>query len=232
MIALSIAQTSAAAGSTDEGGAGWLLDPERIDPGYGQTMAGGEIQTSFPPPPPPQSSQPWDFGWLRDFFEWTAPALKPLLWIGAAALLLVILYHFVPAFADWVDNLRFGRKRGSDEEEAEATGHTEADAARARLADADALAADGRFAEAVHLLLHRSVGDIAGRRPGLVRPAMTSRALAATHLLPAAARHAFSRIARAVEISLFGGRPIDARTWQECRSAYAELTVPQNWSRA
>ena len=93
------------------------------------------------------------------------------MWIGAAALLLLILYHFVPAFADWIDNFRFGRKRGDIEEEA--LGEAEAGAARARLADADALAAAGRFAEAVHLLLYRSVDDISDRRPGLVRPAMT-----------------------------------------------------------
>ena len=43
---------------------------------------------------------------------------------------------------------------------------------------------------------------------------------------------AFSRIARAVEISLFGGRSIDAGAWEQCRGAYAELTVPKNWARA
>ena len=145
-------------------------------------------------------------------------------------LLLIILYHFVPAFADWVDNIRFGRKRR--EVEQEVVGEAEAGRARARLADADALAAAGRFAEAIHLLLYRSVDDIENRRPGLVRPAMTSRELAEAHDLPSVARTAFSRIARAVEISLFGGRAIDERAWSECRSAYAELTVPQNWARA
>ena len=84
----------------------------------------------------------------------------------------------------------------------------------------------------MHLLLYRSVDDISDRRPGLVRPAMTSRELAGAHDLPTVARHAFSRIARAVEISLFGGRAIDEGAWKECRSAYAELTVPQNWARA
>ena len=228
MMTLGIAQEASA--GTDAG-QGWLLDPELLGPGYSQTMAGDTIQTGFPPPPPPHDNPQWDLGWLRDFFEWTAPALKPLMWIGAAALLLLILYHFVPAFADWVDNLRFGRKRRSEETE-ESIGEAEAGAARARLADADALAAAGRFAEAVHLLLYRSVDDIAGRRPGLVRPAMTSRELAAAADLPSVARHAFSRIARAVEISLFGGRSIDETAWHECRTAYAELTVPKNWARA
>ncbi|MGV7122705.1 DUF4129 domain-containing protein [Sphingopyxis sp. 550A] len=231
MMSLWIAQASASGSPETGDGQGWLLDPELLGPGYSQTMTGGDIQTGFPPPPPARDNPQWDLGWLRDFFEWTAPALKPLMWIGAAALLLLILYHFVPAFADWVDNLRFGRKRRAGEAE-ESIGEAEAGAARARLADADALAAAGRFAEAVHLLLYRSVDDIAGRRPGLVRPAMTSRELAAAADLPTVAQRAFSRIARAVEISLFGGRSIDDAAWQECRTAYAELTVPKNWARA
>lgn len=231
MMSLWIAQASVAADTTNaDAGSGWLIDPELAGPAYSQTIAGGEIQTSFPPPPPPPDLPNWDLGWLRDFFQWSAPALKPMLWVGAALLLLFILYHFVPAFADWVDNLRYGRKHGAVE--AEAVGEVEAGRARARLADADALAAAGRFAEAIHLLLYRSVDDIESRRPGLVRPAMTSRELAKAHDLPTVARTAFSRIARAVEISLFGGRAIDEGAWTECRSAYAELTVPQNWARA
>ncbi|MGL3822065.1 DUF4129 domain-containing protein [Sphingopyxis sp. R3-92] len=230
MMSMWIAQTSAASAPPGEG---WLLDPELIDPGYGQTMAGGEIQTSFPPPPPTPPTPEWLKSLLQaigDFFQWSAPALKPLLWIGAILLLLFILYHFVPAFAQWVDDIRFRRRQGTAEEDM--AGQAEAGAARALLAEADALAAEGRFAEAAHLLLYRSVEDIEGRRPGLVRPAMTSRDLAETHDLPTVARDAFSRIARAVEISLFGGRSIDAAAWQQCRAAYAELTVPKNWARA
>lgn len=236
MISMWIAQTSAAADTSGAGGGqGWLLDPELVDPAYSQTIAGGEIQTAFPPPPPPPPPTP---EWLKsllnaigNFFEWSAPAAKPLMWIGIALILLFLLYHFVPAFARWVDNLRFGRKRG-DADADDPVGQAEAGAARALLAEADALAAEGRFAEAVHLLLYRSVEDIEGRRPGLVKPAMTSRDLADAHDLPSVARGAFSRIARAVEISLFGGRSIDAGAWEQCRAAYAELTVPKNWARA
>lgn len=227
---MGIVQASAAAAPSSQG---WLIDPELVDPGYGQTMAGGEIQTSFPPPPPTPPTPEWLKSLLQglgDFFQWSAPALKPLLWIGAILLLLFILYHFVPAFAQWVDEIRFRRKQGTADEEI--VGQAEAGAARALLAEADALAAEGRFAEAAHLLLYRSVEDIEGRRPGLVRPAMTSRDLAETQDLPAVARGAFSRIAGAVEISLFGGRSIDAAAWQICRDAYAELTVPKNWARA
>lgn len=230
MMPVGLAQAAVAAAPDD----GWLIDPELVDRGYRQTMAGGGIQTSLPAMPDPPATPDWLkslFAALRDFFEWSQPAVKPLLWIAAIALALLLLYHFVPAFARWVDTLPFFRARKEGIED-DVEGVAEAGAARALLAEADALAAAGRFAEAIHLLLYRSVEDIEGRRPGLVRPAMTSRELAAAHDLPTVARTAFSRIARAVEISLFGGRAIGGETWESCRSAYAELTVPKNWARA
>jgi hypothetical protein len=228
------AQAAAPLSSQEAAGQGWLLDPELLDPGYAQTIASGEIQTGFPPPSPQEEAPEWlkaGIEAIGAFFKWAAPAGQPLLWIAAVLLLLVILYLFVPAFANWVDDFRYRRKHAASAKDEQA-GQVEAGAARALLAEADALAAEGRFAEAVHLLLYRSVEDIEGRRPGLVRPAMTSRELAEAEGLPGVARDAFSRIARAVEISLFGGRSIDAGAWTQCRSAYAELTVPKNWARA
>lgn len=230
----SVAADAPAAGTEANRGAGWLIDPELVDPAFSQTIAGGEIQTGFPPPPPPTPTPEWLkslFDGIASFFQWSAPAAKPLLWLFVALVVLFLLYQFVPAFARWVDNLPFRRGAGDGDGE-DMVGLAEAGAARALLAEADALAAAGRFSEAVHLLLYRSVEDIEGRRPGLVKPAMTSRDLAAAGDLPTVARGAFSRIARAVEISLFGGRSIDEGAWNQCRSAYAELTVPKNWARA
>lgn len=103
--------------------------------------------------------------------------------------------------------------------------------ARALLAEADALAAQDRFAEAVHLLLIRSVEEIQRRRPQLVRPALTSRDLAAIRGLPGTPRMLFAGIARVVERSLFGGRPVGADDWQQCRAAYADFALPRAWAR-
>lgn len=232
MMEALLAQAAAAA-PADAPGSGWLIDPELIDNGYRQTMAGDTIQTSFPPAEPQPRSPQWlidFFNWLGDFFSATAPYLRPTLYVIGVLFALYLLYRFVPAFAAWVDNLPFWRKKR--EEEDESIGLAEAGAARALLSEADALASAGRFAEAVHLLLFRSIEDIAKRRPGLVKPALTSRDLAAASAIPSVARTAFSRIARAVEVSLFGGRPIDADAWQACRTAYSELTVPRNWASA
>ena len=105
----------------------------------------------------------------------------------------------------------------------------EAAPARSWLREADALAAQGRYAEAVHHLLFRSIEDIGRRRPRLVRPALTSRELAAAEALPPPARSLFARIAGLVERSLFGGRPVEAGDWTAARSAYADLVLPGTW---
>jgi len=97
------------------------------------------------------------------------------------------------------------------------------------LREADALAASGQFAEAVHHLLFRSVEDIERRRPQVVRPSRTSRELAEDAAIPAAARDLFARIARLVERSLFGGRPVNADDWKGARAAYAEFALAGAW---
>ena len=98
------------------------------------------------------------------------------------------------------------------------------------LEEADALAAEGRFAEAVHHLLFRSIEDIARRRPQFVRPALTSREIAAADAVPSGARTLFASIARLVERSLFGGRDVGADDWRQARAAYADFALPRAWT--
>ncbi len=95
----------------------------------------------------------------------------------------------------------------------------------ALLEDADKLAADGRYDEAVHLLLQRSVGQIASARPDWVVPSSTARELAALPALSDAARAAFRTIAERVEQSLFALRSLDAGDWEAARKAYADFAL-------
>jgi hypothetical protein len=98
-------------------------------------------------------------------------------------------------------------------------------AAVALLEDADRLAAEGRFGEAVHLLLQRSVSHIAEARPDWLQPASTAREIAGLQLLPQSARQAFGVIAARVERSLFALRDLDVEDWQAARSAYADFAL-------
>ena len=101
--------------------------------------------------------------------------------------------------------------------------------ARTLLEDADKLAAAGRFAEAAHLILFRSIEDIEGKRPDLIKPALTSRDIAQLEGVPERVRRTFSEIARVVERSFFGGRSVGADEFAACRKAYEGFAFNEAW---
>lgn len=102
--------------------------------------------------------------------------------------------------------------------------------ARVLLETVDALAAAGKYNEAVHTLLFRSIQDIDLKRPNTIRRSLTSREIAGLDILTPATRDAFSLIGRVVENSYFGGQPIDQSDFQTCREAYVQFAVPQAWA--
>lgn len=161
---------------------------------------------------------------LLKFLEWIAPAAKYVFWAGLALIVGLILYYILREFFD----LRWPwRKRA--EEALEDAWEPDAAPARALLAEADALAASGQFSEAAHLLLLRSVEDIATRKPTLLKPSSTSREIASMSSLPDKARATFALIARHVEASLFGRDRLDAQGWDACRDAYGRFALAAEW---
>ena len=107
--------------------------------------------------------------------------------------------------------MKFSFRRRGKEAAEEPEWHMAEQPARQLLGEADALAAQGRYSEAAHLLLYRSIEEIDQRRPDTVRKALTSRDIAGLPALPARPAEAFGDIVRAVERSLFGGRTLGAR---------------------
>jgi hypothetical protein len=106
------------------------------------------------------------------------------------------------------------------------------EAARNLLRDADVLAQQSRYGDAVHLILLRSIEHIDERRPDLVRRAFTAREIGALEQLPAAARETFLSIARSVERALFAGREVGADEYAQCRAAYERFAFPDIWKIA
>jgi hypothetical protein len=226
--------SQAAAGEADRFGRAWTA--MRHD---------SSIQFNLPPPPSPPKPPAWleaFFRWLDKLFgpvgrflKWIgsffpdAPYARALLWIvialGASALLWA-LYNRI-RYREW--RWRLPRLASVEDLAAEEEWAPEAAGARSWLEEADILARQGRFAEAIHHLLFRSVEDIASRRPALVRPALTSRELAAAPAVPGRARELFAAIARQVERSLFGGRPVSEEDWLKAREAYSDFALPAAW---
>ncbi len=179
-------------------------------------------RTTFNPPKPPE----W-LAWIGKAFEAIAPLLKWVFWIGVAIIAALILYALVRE----VMRLRLpAAKPKAVEAPAELEWRPDAAAARDLLAAADRLAGEGRFAEAAHLILLRSVDDIESRRPRAVGPALTTREIASLSALPEAARPAFAKIGRVVERSLFGGAQVDATDFAECRRDYEAFALPAGWA--
>jgi len=177
------------------------------------------IQFDLPSIDQPQPQPAWDF-------SGTLPFLQAFFWIAVAAIVLFLVYLIVQRLT----GAQWSRRRRAEEEPAvEADWRPEARQARGLLGEADALAAEGRFSEAARLLLFRSIADIDSRRPELVRPALTSRDIAALEAIPGRPRSAFARIAMLVERSLFGARPLAAGDWQDCRAAYEEFAFAEGW---
>jgi hypothetical protein len=175
-------------------------------------------------PPPPEVPD-----WLRAIFEFLRalqPLFEVLFWLGVAALAALIVF-FVAR-----DALRHHRSKvPKPEGEDTATDWRPAVAcARALLSDADRLAAEGRFGEAVHLLLYRSLEEIEAKRPHTLKPALTSRDIVSLKALPAAARRALGRLVETVEWSFFGGRRVDAKDFSQCRLAYEEFAFSDTWA--
>ncbi len=191
-----------------------------ISDAHRELLQDRSLQFEFPqfkPTPPPK--------WLEEVAAVIAslgPVLAVLFWVVVAAVVLALLYLIARSLvkARYEGAPGPGPNLGPD-----AAWRPTAEQARVLLADADALAAEGRFAEAAHLLLLRGVQDIRDQRPGLVRPALTSRDIAGLDALPAQAREAFAAIARVVERSFFGGRDLGETDWSLCRGAYERFAL-------
>ena len=192
----------------------------------------GDIQYAPLPPytPPPPSLPDWLI-WLgrllKRLTQWADPLGKMIgpawPWIewavlGLGALLvLALLWRIIrPLVAKW---------QGRPARMAEEDWAPPAAEALALLADADRLAEQGRYDEAAHLLLHRSIHHIASARPDMLHPASTAREIATLPALSAAARGTFGTIAALVERSRYALHPLALPDWQQARDAYASFAA-------
>jgi hypothetical protein len=188
--------------------------------------AASDIQyapVQLPPPPKPPE-------WLLSLGQFLERVFGPIgRWLGISwpvfekiLLALLVLGLLVLAWALLAPLLRKVRQPRA---EAAPQWTPERDDALALLSEADRLAAAGQFDEATHLLLRRSVGQIAAARPDWVPPATTAREIAGLLSLPAAARLTFKVIAERVERSRYALRALAAEDWQAARQAYADFAL-------
>ena len=202
-------------------------DKPGFDNAFERLAESGDYQTEFAPLPqiePPDPPPDW---WLA-LLEWfsgsggTLNAILLIIGIGITA----VLFFFIGL---WLFRIYSDRVTSAPENEHGEDWRPEEQAARSLLADADALAGEGHYAEAVHLLLQRSIDDIRSRLPNFLKPALTSRDIADAPMLPAEPRGAFASIAQIVERGIFAQRPVDESGWGEARKAYERFAFGEAW---
>jgi hypothetical protein len=188
-------------------------------------LADKTLQFDFGAAPPPPKPPP---DWLQQLIAFLAPIMKYVFWGFVVAIAVLIVAFLVRELI----RIRWrGRARkGGSGPAATADWRPQAARARLLLAEADALAAKGLYAEAAHHLLLHSIQDVEDHRPRAIRPALTSRDIAALEAIPPEPKAAFGRIAQLVERSLFGGRPLDADGFAECRRAYQAFAFEGAWA--
>jgi len=207
-------------------------DLAAIDRAYAAYLADSELQLERPeedidipePSPPP--------GWLRAFAQFLqalGPLFQVLFWIAAGLIVAGLLYFL---FGEAVRMKFAGRKTPKEKRVDDVLQdlRPDAEAARSLLEEADALARQGRFAEAVHLLLFRSIEDLQVRLEGGVPTSLTAREIAGLGKLPERARRGLGPIIQVVERSFFGGRAVDAEGWQEARRSYEDFAFGEAWA--
>lgn len=89
--------------------------------------------------------------------------------------------------------------------------------------DADTLAGEGRFAEAMHVLLLRSLVELRDRIPTLVSDALTSREILQRAPLPGDGSVALRDLIDRVEVVHFGRREASSDDYRACRTSYGHL---------
>lgn len=202
----------------------------RFDAAHRAVLADKSIQFDFAPrvPQRPPELPSW-LRWVAELLEFLAPAFPYIFWGAIGAVVLLVLYFVLSNVEGFEWPWARRAKAGLDEEDG---WRPDEGTARALLIEAEALAAQGRYAEAARLLLHHSVEDIAQRLPQFLKPSLTARDIATAEELPDAARPAFDAIARVVEVSAFGSRAVNKLAWENCREAYARFATPASWTRA
>jgi hypothetical protein len=92
--------------------------------------------------------------------------------------------------------------------------------------DADRLAAEGRYGEAVHSLLLQAIDQVGRRSPQGPPASCTSRELVRRLPLREASRAAFAELVEAVEVILFGGAPAGAGDYERGVRLFTQVVGP------
>jgi hypothetical protein len=193
--------------------------PEAVRQAIEGVYSSGSYQTELPQEEPPQVWEPLR---VPDIIK---DILRILFWTLLIVGGLLLLFFLITALPSLQERL----KRRAIGQDPSSVGPIATDADRERLdlalGEADRLARQGAFGEALHLLLLYCLNEMR-RRFGLRLPhSLTSREILGLSVLPEIRRTGLSVIVSAVEVSHFGGRPVDEATYLSCRERCEDVVL-------
>ena len=178
-------------------------------------LSSGHYQTEKPEAEAPPKTEPLRIPpWL----------VKTLLW-SAGVVVAALIAYFLFNLARELVGSRLGLKRSRKERavetaRVETVPPAEREAEHRTLAEADALAAEGRFSEAIHLLLLVAMERLRGELGPRVAPAMTGREILRLSPIPEIASAPLARMVALSEIKHFGGRSASEPDYRICREDF------------
>lgn len=175
-------------------------------------MEKGDYQTDLPAKPPVPGKV--DLGPPPDFHLPNIPIPGAV----AQALLITLLGVVVILILVWVVYAFRGYQRNAKvKPEVEPAGPApDVNVVNRPLGAAEALAADGRYAEAIHILLLKTLEALAEKLADKLPPALTSREILGKVTLGAGARGALSGLVGAVEVTHFGDTEPTRQDYEAC----------------
>jgi hypothetical protein len=150
-----------------------------------------------------------------------------VVWLMAALGVALLLYMF----KDMLPALGFAA-RGDLEDGEEGTGGTVARPPEQVLAAADDLARQGRFVDAMHVLLLQGLADIRRHLGEHFADSLTSREILRSTKLSEAGRGPLQDIITRVEWTYFGKYPADREDYAACRASFDALAHALHGRRA
>jgi hypothetical protein len=205
---------------------GWLAVPvmarstaEAVGSAVERVYGGRDYQTEMPKEQPVEVFQPLK---IPDIVTQIIRIVLITLLIVGGLLLLFFLINALPTIRE-----RLKRRAAAQAQPSVTPIASDADRERLEIAlsEADRLARQGAFGEALHLLLLYCLNEMR-RRFGLgLPPSLTSREILGLSVLPEIRRTGLSVIVSAVEISHFGGRPADETTYRLCRQRCEDVVL-------
>ncbi|MGD1876346.1 MAG: hypothetical protein ACFB13_02470 [Kiloniellaceae bacterium] len=195
-------------------------DPQEIQDSRDRVLGDSRYQTAPPAPEALPDREP-----LR-IPPWLA---KILFWVVIAAVAALVLFFLGNLLLDLARN-RGVFKGNREKPAAEDPLRVETPLRERRggdehtLAEADRLAAEGRFSEAIHLLLLVALDRLHRELGPRVAPAMTSREVLRLPALPGETVAPLTRMVQLSEINHFGGRLAAEPDYHRCRDDFLRFS--------